>query len=1067
MAEQIKLGDRLFLKGDKIVLDVGNTGEGIIKSTSGTVKIEGNLWVEGTSTTVDTETVTFKDDHILIGYDSTGVTPQSDFEGIEAWRDGQTNAQFSWDEILDRWTIWGNDFHTDGTGYFGSIVAVNGYTGDVLSDNGVVFFSATGDGSIDARAGNINNTVIGDVTPAQATFTQLNAANTFVNGDLDVTGSFTTITTDGLNEGISNLYFTDERVDDRIDQLFNMSYGINSVYNDALNTYTVDLDLTNIGTGEEILVAPPVPGNPAEFRTITSGPFDSLTVTTNGDEIEIDTLVPISHIRHDNWIGDNTTGTYTLPYALDDEYQALVYIDGVVQEPIVSYTITGDQLVLSGGNLDMGARLNVVRLSSYSIGSTSYPDDIWVHDIVRVGRGEGDVTTNTVVGALTLNSNTTGARNTAIGSQSLYSNTTGSQNVASGFQALYSNTTGNNNVASGTNALYSNTTGNYNVASGTNALYSNTTGNYNVASGRNALYANTTGGHNVASGYQALFSNTTGINNVAFGYDSLRFNTTGYSNIAFGRESLYSNTTGVYNVAIGRSTLHSNTTGVDNVASGFQSLYSNTTGSYNVASGYQALNSNTTGSYNVASGYRSGNTITTGTNNTMVGNNAQPVSITADDQISIRAGATKWMSGTGSPEGLVFADIGSLYTDQAGTSGTVLYVKEANNSSTFGWIAHATVGAGPGPILGGSISPATITLTQGAPTSETFTAAGGTAPYAWSVQSGTLPVGMLLNPVSGVISGTPTTSGAYVFTIRATDANGDWIDQVYSGTVSGAIGLIWTAAGAVPNAGVACAGVGTASFVAGCTNGQIYRSTDNGASWSLVHTAGSPVFEFARNPVSGRMVIVGTDEALYSDDDGATWTTVVMPPQGFLSPQWLGVCYSGNQFVANGQSGNIAYSANGSTWTLGGAGHSQRAPITAINNVIVSGGNSGNIFRSNPPSNAGSIVSTPTADDLVHAASDGTIMLMVGEDGTILRSVNTGASWDLFYVGIFAWLQTVDHYDGVWLTTGVSGDILRSTDGGVSWIVVASSFTFTGDVDLSVGPAGAIAIKGDGNTLVA
>jgi hypothetical protein len=40
-----------------------------------------------------------------------------------------------------------------------------------------------------------------------------------------------------------------------------------------------------------------------------------------------------------------------------------------------------------------------------------------------------------------------------------------------------------------------------------------------------------------------------------------------------------------------------------------------------------------------------------------------------------------------------------------------------------------------------------------------MSAAGGTPPYTWSLRFGTLPNGLTLNPSTGVISGTPTTSG--------------------------------------------------------------------------------------------------------------------------------------------------------------------------------------------------------------------------------------------------------------------------------------------------------------------
>jgi hypothetical protein len=55
---------------------------------------------------------------------------------------------------------------------------------------------------------------------------------------------------------------------------------------------------------------------------------------------------------------------------------------------------------------------------------------------------------------------------------------------------------------------------------------------------------------------------------------------------------------------------------------------------------------------------------------------------------------------------------------------------------------------------------------------QTITATGGVAPYTFAVTVGALPTGLILDPTSGVISGTPTTAGQFDFTITATDANG-------------------------------------------------------------------------------------------------------------------------------------------------------------------------------------------------------------------------------------------------------------------------------------------------------
>jgi hypothetical protein len=54
--------------------------------------------------------------------------------------------------------------------------------------------------------------------------------------------------------------------------------------------------------------------------------------------------------------------------------------------------------------------------------------------------------------------------------------------------------------------------------------------------------------------------------------------------------------------------------------------------------------------------------------------------------------------------------------------------------------------------------------------SATFSAAGGTGPYTWSLASGTLPTGLSLS-AAGVLSGTPTVPGTYSFQIEVTDSS--------------------------------------------------------------------------------------------------------------------------------------------------------------------------------------------------------------------------------------------------------------------------------------------------------
>lgn len=153
---------------------------------------------------------------------------------------------------------------------------------------------------------------------------------------------------------------------------------------------------------------------------------------------------------------------------------------------------------------------------------------------VRVGRGNGNVVTNTAIGADALNNNTSSDRNTAVGYLSLSSNSSGSRNTAIGAESMKNNTTGN-----------------WNTSIGDNALVLNTIGTHNSAFGALALNANISGGGNTAAGYGSLMTLTGGIQNSGFGMYSNKSLTTGNNNAALGYEAGYLNSTGSGNVFLG------------------------------------------------------------------------------------------------------------------------------------------------------------------------------------------------------------------------------------------------------------------------------------------------------------------------------------------------------------------------------------------------------------------------------------------------------------------------------------------------------------------------------------
>lgn len=74
-----------------------------------------------------------------------------------------------------------------------------------------------------------------------------------------------------------------------------------------------------------------------------------------------------------------------------------------------------------------------------------------------------------------------------------------------------------------------------------------------------------------------------------------------------------------------------------------------------------------------------------------------------------------------------------------------------------------------------SISITTTTLnstTSGLFYTQTVATTGGTSPFAWTISGGTLPAGLAIDPLTGVISGIPTSSVTSNFTVNVTDSSG-------------------------------------------------------------------------------------------------------------------------------------------------------------------------------------------------------------------------------------------------------------------------------------------------------
>ncbi|AZR36764.1 autotransporter domain-containing protein [Xanthomonas vasicola] len=184
-------------------------------------------------------------------------------------------------------------------------------------------------------------------------------------------------------------------------------------------------------------------------------------------------------------------------------------------------------------------------------------------------------------------------------------------------------------------------------------------------------------------------------------------------------------------------------------------------------------------------------------------------------------------------------------------------------------IARAT---GTGTILNDdavvTISPASLpAATAGSAYSQTLTASGGTPGYTFVVSAGALPAGLTLN-ASGVLSGTPTASGSFNFTVTATD-NG--------APTSGSRAYTLTVAGANVTLPATTLPAGTA--------GQAYSSaitpaTGGIAPYSYALTAGALPAGITLNSSSGALSGTTTSVGGFSFTVTATDSTSGTPSQG-------------------------------------------------------------------------------------------------------------------------------------------------------------------------------------------
>ena len=181
----------------------------------------------------------------------------------------------------------------------------------------------------------------------------------------------------------------------------------------------------------------------------------------------------------------------------------------------------------------------------------------------------------------------------------------------------------------------------------------------------------------------------------------------------------------------------------------------------------------------------------------------------------------------------------------------------------------------------------------------------GGSPFLASVTSGSLPNGMQLDGVAGVVSGTPTVPGTFTFSLEAADLSGAFVSNRYSVTIAGAVGPVTstiatsgspanggtTSGGGVFNNGTSATVSATASpgfSFANWTEGgvavsasAVYTFIVNGNRSLVANFVSSYTISTSAAPSAG-----GTTSGGGTYNGGAVATVTAMTNQGFAFVNW-------------------------------------------------------------------------------------------------------------------------------------------------------------------------------------
>ncbi len=121
------------------------------------------------------------------------------------------------------------------------------------------------------------------------------------------------------------------------------------------------------------------------------------------------------------------------------------------------------------------------------------------------------------------------------------------------------------------------------------------------------------------------------------------------------------------------------------------------------------------------------------------------------------------------PAGLSLNSTTGVISGVAASAGNFLFTVQVTDSASHKAQKDFSIKIKPAPLSIDAVPQMEVMM--GAPLFYQPKANGGTLPYTWSMTGGALPAGVGLNTSTGTISGTPTVSGTFDFSISVKDGN--------------------------------------------------------------------------------------------------------------------------------------------------------------------------------------------------------------------------------------------------------------------------------------------------------